>query len=314
MSIVYTYFCVVCGSSWNSSKSQQSQPICRRCYDALISADEVSFQHRIAQIITQANSKAETARTRVRFLNEKLSDVERKQTNPIHKLLSCFQGSDSVLTLRGKISWAEKEIAEAEYLSYVFEKKLPDNLNAARARYRSKLIALEQQKQARTRSVLERQNQRANQFQDILNKLKLDRHLLLIRNKDYKRGNALDNFIRSKWDKIIERFFSDKCFICEAKTDLTMDHLWIPKNEGGNFAMCVDKSHLLMSNILLLCRSCNAAKGELPVERFFSIEQMVELVNIQKVISQQMMEDSELRKVAGNWYGRAIHPVGEPLN
>ena len=314
MTIVYTYFCVVCGSSWHSSKSQQSQPVCRHCYNDLMDADEVSLDHRLAQITTQANSKVETARKRVRSLNEKLADVERMQKNPIHKLLSRFQRSDPVFKLRGDISRAENEFEAAEYISHVCEKKLPTNVNAARARYRSKLIALEQRKQAATRLVLEKQNQRASQFQDIINKLKLDRHLLLIRNKDYKRGNALDNFIRSKWDKIIQGFFSDKCFICKANTDITMDHLWIPKNEGGNFVMCVGESCLLMSNILLLCRSCNSAKGELPVERFFSVDQIVELANIQKVISQQMMKDSELRKVAGNWYGRAIHPVDEPLN
>jgi 5-methylcytosine-specific restriction endonuclease McrA len=152
-------------------------------------------------------------------------------------------------------------------------------------------------------------DQRASQFQDVLNKVKLDRHLLLIRNADYKRGNPLDNFIRSKWNQVIQEFFDGRCFICGASSDLTIDHLWLPKNEGGNFVMCVGESALLMSNLLLLCRSCNAAKGEVPVEQFFSQDQMVEIVDIQRLLSQRMMNDPELRKVAGRWYGNGIHSV-----
>jgi 5-methylcytosine-specific restriction endonuclease McrA len=235
-----------------------------------------------------------------------------RQRRLIHRLLDRFRRTDPLPHLRRNISRAEQEINEAEHRLHLCE-RLPAHVKAARARHRSKRIAVEQRQHATTRVWLEKQGQRASQFQDVLDKVKLDRHLLLIRNKDYKRGNPLDNLIRSKWNQVIQAAFAGRCFICGVSSDLTIDHLWLPKNEGGNFVMCVRESALLMSNLLLLCRSCNAAKGEAPVERFFSPDQMIELVDIQKLLSKPMMNDRELRRVAGRWSGRVIHPMSEPL-
>jgi 5-methylcytosine-specific restriction endonuclease McrA len=297
---------------WDSFKQQQSQPVCRRCYKGLIDTDEASINHRLAEITMQAAEEVEKARERVQSLNEILANAQARQRRLIHRLLDRFRRTDPLPRLRRNISRAEQEINEAEHRLHLCE-RLPAHVKAARARHRSKRIAVEQRQQATTRVWLEKQGQRASQFQDVLDKVKLDRHLLFIRNKDYKRGNPLDNFIRSKWNQVIQAAFAGRCFICGVSSELTIDHLWLPKNEGGNFVMCVRESALLMSNLLLLCRSCNAAKGEAPVERFFSPDQMIELVDIQKLLSKQMMNDRELRRVAGRWYGRVIHPVGEPL-
>jgi 5-methylcytosine-specific restriction endonuclease McrA len=297
---------------WDSFKQQQSQPVCRRCYRSLIDTDEASINHRLSEITMWAAKDIEKARERVQSLNEILANALARQRRLIHRLLDRFRRTDPLPHLRRNISRAEQEINEAEHRLHLCE-RLPAHVKAARARHRSKRIAVEQRHQATTRVWLEKQGQRASQFQEVLDKVKLDRHLLLIRNKDYKRGNPLDNFIRSKWNQVIQADFAGRCFICGVSNDLTIDHLWLPKNEGGNFVMCVRESALLMSNLLLLCRSCNAAKGEAPVERFFYPAQMIELVDIQKLLSKQMMNDRELRRVAGRWYGRVIHPVSEPL-
>jgi hypothetical protein len=306
--VVYSHQCVECGGSWNSFKQQQSQAVCRRCYKALIEGDEATSKRCLEEIAIHAAKGVENARERVHYLNEVLANAEARQGRLIHRLLSRFRHSDPLPQLRRNISHAEREINKAEHRLHLCQ-RFPDHVEAARARHRNKRIAVEQRQQATARAQGEKQDQRASQFQDVLNKVKLDRHLLLIRNADYKRGNPLDNFIRSKWNQVIQEFFDGRCFICGASSDLTIDHLWLPKNEGGNFVMCVGESALLMSNLLLLCRSCNAAKGEVPVEQFFSQDQMVEIVDIQRLLSQRMMNDPELRKVAGRWYGNGIHSV-----
>jgi len=308
--VYYSHRCVGCGGNWNSSKNQQSQPVCRSCYRALIEGDEASSKRRLAEITIQAAKGVENAREGVRYLNEILANAEARQRRLIYRLLSRFRHKDPLPQLRRDISRGEQEINEAEHRLYLCE-RLPGHVVAARARHRSKRVAAEQRRQATACAWLEKQGRRASQFQDVRNELKPNRHLLLIRNADYKRGNPLDNFIRSKWNQLVQEAFAGKCFICGMRSDLTIDHLWLPKNEGGNFVMCIREDALLVSNLMLLCRSCNAAKGEVPVEQFFSPEQLIELVNVQKLLSQQMMKDAELRRVAGRWYGRLIHPLGE---
>ena len=42
--------------------------------------------------------------------------------------------------------------------------------------------------------------------------------------------------------------------------------------------MCLRVDRILITNVLLLCRSCNASKGERLVSSFFSVDQNASLI------------------------------------
>lgn len=127
-----------------------------------------------------------------------------------------------------------------------------------------------------------------------------------MRKADYKRGNRIDNHIRARWVGRIAAAYNASCFVCGRLDTLTLDHLWMLKNDGGNFAVCVRDAGALVSNVLLLCRSCNAAKGERTPGHFIPMERLDELLAIQKQLSHQMNADANLQRIAGRWYGVAV--------
>ncbi|MDE2717115.1 MAG: hypothetical protein OXI33_08870, partial [Chloroflexota bacterium] len=55
---------------------------------------------------------------------------------------------------------------------------------------------------------------------------------------------------------------------------MTLDHYGIPKNEGGNFVLCVRDSQTVKMNVVPLCRACNSAKGDMPFDVYFRPEEM----------------------------------------
>jgi hypothetical protein len=60
---------------------------------------------------------------------------------------------------------------------------------------------------------------------------------------------------------------------------------------------------------MLLCSSCNAAKGEKPFEQFFSIIQLEALIGIHRILCQRMMADLKLRQIASKWYERSVQQL-----
>jgi 5-methylcytosine-specific restriction endonuclease McrA len=172
-------------------------------------------------------------------------------------------------------------------------------IEAARARYQSKKLATQQRRMAITES-------RKQLFREAIESLQPDRSELSIRKIDYKRGNQVENFIRANWMTNILEAYKSECFICKSKADLTLDHLWMPKNEGGNFVMCKADGGLLISNVLLLCRSCNSSKGEKQVDQFFSYDQLNRLLTTQQGLSKSMMADDSLCRIAQRWYRTSI--------
>jgi 5-methylcytosine-specific restriction endonuclease McrA len=303
--LLYSHSCLKCGDGWNSSEEQQSRPVCRQCYKILAECDEPLSKLYLIEITSKARENLTKSYERLKSLNIALREAEAREGRPVQRFLKRFTRNDPLAQLSRDIDYAQQTVADATHRLHLCG-KLPDRVKATRVRYKSKQMILAQHGQSKARAELHKQGQRASEFQNILNELKLDRDLFLIRKTDYKRGNLLDNFIRSKWKQTIHEAFTGQCFVCAAGSDLTIDHLWLPKNEGGNFVMCVGENALLSSNVLLLCRSCNSAKGEAGVEQFFSPHQMLELAKIQKVLSRRMMDDPELRKIAGKWYGKVI--------
>lgn len=123
------------------------------------------------------------------------------------------------------------------------------------------------------------------------------------RKKDYKRGNALDNYFRNRiFEKVVE-VFNNACVFCESKNNLTLDHYAIPKNEGGNFVLWVEKNGSLKLNLIVLCRSCNAAKGERPYLDFFNAQNLEVFKEYHRKLLELILNDSDCLKVIKKWYG-----------
>ena len=246
-----------------------------------ISAGIAALDKKLAgdlQSLSAAKSECQTHETKRRLLLNRLFAARWRQ---VHSML------------RNRISVLQPRIDDTLSLKQLLT-NYPFRIEAARKRYQSKRLADQQRRLARIES-------REEAFRQAMGSLSPNRRGLRIRNIDYKRGNPVDNFIRRNWMAPVSEAYDSQCFVCKSQTDLTLDHLWIPKNEGGNFAMCKTNGGLLISNVLLLCRSCNSAKGEKPFDQFFSRDQLSRLIEIQQSLSRSMMSDDRLCRVAQRW-------------
>jgi 5-methylcytosine-specific restriction endonuclease McrA len=182
---------------------------------------------------------------------------------------------------------------------YFYQSVLRRNIIPAQKRYHHKLLLKQQKKQA----LLQRSSET---FNKVISSIEQNRDQYFIRNKDYKRGNPLENYIKNNWREKILKLHSNKCASCKSMEDITLDHFWLPKNEGGNFAMFHVDSHALISNVIPLCRSCNSAKGDMPFQNFFTLEQLKLINRIQQDLSKQLMDDPQLCIIASKWYRKNI--------
>lgn len=289
--------------------TDEADVICRNCYGQLLDTTEALVLENVAHVKDRATQEVERRQKHLDSLRNQLSASEARRQHLIARLIARFKQSDPLARLRSSIFRAMDELDCALHRVEA-SKTLPARLMAARARHRSRQIVREQQQEAKRQASLEAQRHRELRFEHVLSQLKAQRDSLLIRDADYKRGNALENFVRDDWVSAIHEAYSDQCFLCSSTTDLTLDHLWIPKNEGGNLVMLIRDGTLLVSNVLLLCRSCNSAKGETPVKKFFTFDQLDNLLTIQKGLSSKMMTDKRLIRIASRWYGVVVRPLG----
>lgn len=154
----------------------------------------------------------------------------------------------------------------------------------------------------RERVAAEQKNLRDEQSLEYAGRVDYDRHQFLIRDKDYKRGNSLDNYCRNTIYGDISRYFGDACVNCGSTYDLTLDHFGIPKNEGGNYILKYSEGGYLKLNVVLLCRSCNSAKGERPYREFFSAEVLEKAFEIHRHMMEWILSSRDAQKVIAKWY------------
>ena len=86
-----------------------------------------------------------------------------------------------------------------------------------------------------------------------------------------RRRRAMKKEVNENYTPEDERYtrliFSEMCFKCKSKEDLTIDHNY-PLSQGNA---------LERDNAVLLCRSCNAAKGTKRPEEFYNDLEMYQL-------------------------------------
>lgn len=158
---------------------------------------------------------------------------------------------------------------------------------------------------ARRRKLHQQQVERKRAFDECSRDSKpnsYERSEFVIRKKDYKRGNPLDNHFRNGFRKETLSAFGNKCLFCGSTHDLTLDHFGIPKNEGGNFVLLLQDKSSIRMNLVVLCRSCNAAKGELPYDHFFGVDKLREAEGYQRRLLQLVLADSNTMEVIKSWY------------
>ncbi len=295
--VVDRYKCAFCSNYWESSR-ERSSPACRSCYKKMVETDaESKWREKIAHAITGLDNEQARDSESLATTEKELQAHEGKKNSFFNRWFPARWHKEKKI-FDNQIGRLHSRIYKNHSLKHSLATYAP-RIEAARARNQSKRLATQQRRMAITES-------RKEAFRKAIESLRPDRSELRIRNKDYKRGNQVENFIRTSRRKNILEAYDSECFICKSQADLTLDHLWMPKNEGGNFAMCKTDGGLLISNVFLLCRSCHSSKGQKQVDQFFSHDQLTRLLTIQQSLSKSMMADDSLCRIAQRWYATSI--------
>jgi len=127
-----------------------------------------------------------------------------------------------------------------------------------------------------------------------------DREDFYIQSKDYRRGNAIDNYFRNIADRVFSAF-NHCCVFCRSTDDLTFDHYALSKNEGGNFVLISADKGSIRLNIVVLCRGCNAAKAQHGHLFYFNDEQRARAVSCQRALLDILLGDEQFLKLVKKW-------------
>lgn len=128
-----------------------------------------------------------------------------------------------------------------------------------------------------------------------------DRSRLHIQAKDYRRGNAIDNYCRKILEGSILAAFDHCCTFCGCDDDLTFDHYGITKNEGGNFILLSADKQSLRINLVVLCRACNSMKAQRLHHHFFTEEQQRAILAYQQRFLSTVLNDGHFMKLINKW-------------
>ncbi len=100
----------------------------------------------------------------------------------------------------------------------------------------------------------------------------------VITGSNYSRDSRVDRFYKKHMSYVLATKFDSKCCNCgDGMSALEFDHFWLPKSEGGNFAMLSKQGHYV-NNCIPLCRRCNASKGAKSFLEFFRQDQWEDIV------------------------------------
>ncbi|MFO0905828.1 MAG: hypothetical protein U0939_22660 [Pirellulales bacterium] len=131
---------------------------------------------------------------------------------------------------------------------------------------------------------------------------KYKRSDMLVRERDYKRGNLVDNYFRNHLRERIAAAFGFSCVGCSSPESLVLDHWAIPKNEGGNFVLCRSDTRQLYLNVVVLCQSCNSSKGELKPVQWIGVDRAEQVDETLTQLMAELWATSEFRRVSMKWY------------
>lgn len=218
----------------------------------------------------------------VRFLKNMVYRDPRESNNTYSEKLSTLRQERSLLIDQLKDNPLHIEVAKKRKKRFI-----EAQLSRAAADHRQKQQHQEQAEFAE-RSV----GSLANPF---------DRSHFHIQAKDYRRGNAIDNYCRNILEDAILATFDHCCTFCGSDHDLTFDHYGLTKNEGGNFILLANDKQSLRINLVVLCRSCNSMKSQRLHHHFFTEEQQRIILAYQQCFLSTVLNDVRFMKLIKKW-------------
>lgn len=102
---------------------------------------------------------------------------------------------------------------------------------------------------------------------------------------DFERENSFDKEARKLFFLKVAEIQGNKCICGKSHNGYDFDHLMIPKSKGGNFIL-KHKTGALISNMIILCQTCNRSKGAKDWRKFFNPSQIMRIVNYQKEMTE----------------------------
>ena len=318
--------CLICGfhtQVWNLRYGRSSRSyLCHTCYNHLI-AEELPFASKAAveaaaeqnlPNVNEAAHKGDLDR-----VTAKIRETERQLSSPRLRASAAFRsiagipGHPHVLAMRASLAQLRKEEA---LLRDEWHKDYAARMEGWKTAVAEKRLAMllielgipdlnrrfsEHSKHAQQLIDREHANDTARLLGNLPRLAALHQRFLR-RKRDYRRGNALDNYVRKNLLRTICSVFGDVCARCGSTNGLVLDHLWLPKNEGANFVMMYRDTNVLVSNVAPLCHSCNSGKSDRSVESAFTPEQLSSIGESQVQLSLAFLGNADLCEVARKWY------------
>jgi hypothetical protein len=106
--------------------------------------------------------------------------------------------------------------------------------------------------------------------------------------QDFKRNNEWEQNYRKEHLLTLLKLFDNKCAKCgNMNNGIDLDHFFISKHDGGNFAM-KEKSGRLINNAIPLCRSCNREKSNKNYIHFFPISNLLDILEKNNIMTNKI--------------------------
>lgn len=109
---------------------------------------------------------------------------------------------------------------------------------------------------------------------------------------NYERNNTVDATYRKKMLLTMLALFDNKCAKChDMSNGLDLDHFFLPKMNGGNFALYHNDGYWV-NNAIPLCQSCNRSKGARDFKSFFSGDEILHLFTLNQELTKKLNEEN----------------------
>jgi hypothetical protein len=289
--VIYTSVCPICHDTMDS-RIDKKYNTCNKCRKKLISGDYTLSRNELKNenmnYLNEINSLNDNINTILAIIKNEDEVFLKGNTRKILikiKLINMPSHSNEyceVNNMRKKIKELEAKIF---INNYIISSKIPE----AQIRYRQQQLIEKQKKEIKDR----KKNDNINKA---ISLKEYCRESFNIKKENYNRGNSEDNFVRNYLRDFIYNHFNNQCICCGSMENLTMDHFWLPKNAGGNFFMYHKEFRTYISNVVVLCRSCNSSKSDCDYKEFFTLSQLEQI----SVIQEKLNKIINNREMIGN--------------
>lgn len=294
--ISHEQICALCGKTLGSiNYHQEEYKLCDDCQKNLINQSNLYDEDNINLLIEQNLTKLSKYNKIIRENKDCISLLENSilhifKTYKIKiEMLNNVNGIcySNILLLKSEVYFC-KALLMYNIPMFQRNKELFLKLEAEKV---AKQLAIKNEEDSKKSKTLQEQLKRNEEVASTIKDKLYNRDRFVILKNSYNRGNAVDNYVQSSLKNLILNCFENKCVKCGSSEDLTLDHYWLSKNEGGNFIMKEVESRNLINNTIVLCRKCNAAKSDKSYTDFFSNNQLDNIDQLSILLSEFYNDD-----------------------